>query len=65
MNPEPEDTAEKARRDREIFLRALPELEPSDFTFTAEEIEDLRKNGVDMREVLRIIEQDLGLQDDT
>jgi hypothetical protein len=64
MNPEPEEDQDKARRDRDIFFRALPDLTPEDFTFTAEEIEDLKKNGIEMGEVLKIIEKDLGLRDD-
>ena len=66
MHAEPEETLEQVRRERDTYLRALYKLLREKYEvppFTAEEIEDLKKNGVSMEHVLREVKKEMGMAD--
>jgi hypothetical protein len=59
MSREPEETPEKIRRQRDLYLEALYGLTRKDVTFTQEEIDDLKENGVPFEQVLEILKRDM------
>ena len=67
MNSEPEETLEQVREERDTYRRALLHIMREKYEvvpFTEEEIEDLKKNGVSMDEVLREVKKVMGMDDD-
>ena len=67
MNSEPEETLEQVREERDTYRRALLHIMREKYEvvpFTEQEIEDLKKNGVSMDEVLREVKKVMGMDDD-